>query len=174
MAELTNKSAEGSGRARRAKPAPRVDLTAMVDLAFLLITFFMLTTSLAKPHVMGITMPVKDAEPGTVSEERTITICLGKDNQLQWYKGTIDHPLIGPVNTSYGNAGIRKALVEQSREVFRKTGKGLIVLIKPGDKSKYSNLVDILDEMKITKIPAYAIEDISGKELDMLSKGGMY
>lgn len=79
MAELTTSR----------KAAPKVDLTAMVDLAFLLITFFMLTTSLSKPIAMDIAKPdePEDGYQQPVPASRTMTILLGKDNKVAWYMG---------------------------------------------------------------------------------------
>lgn len=174
MAELTNNPKAGSGRAGRLKQLPRVDLTAMVDLAFLLITFFMLTTTLTKPQLLEVAMPVDAPIPLGVSEERTMTICLGSDNKLLWYKGALEKPLIKPVIDNYQRSGIQKTLFEQVKEIKTISGKDLIVLIKPSDKSNYKNLVDILDEMKITHVASYAIVDITKEELDIMKEKGIY
>lgn len=182
MAELDTSGGgkKGGGKVRSKKQSTRVDLTAMVDLAFLLITFFMLTTTLAKPKAMDIAMPDKDEknqEQLDVADNRTMTILLGKDNRLEWYMGLVEKPLTPPQVDNYGKNGIRKALVEKSKEVQALTGdpkKGLIVLIKPSDKSNYKNLVDILDEMKIVNVTQYAIVDIFQPEIDLLKRDGIY
>src|SRR6218665_3854228 len=98
MAEL-NSSAAGNGKksARRTKkPVPRVDLTAMVDLAFLLITFFMLTTTLAKNRVSPVVMPDDEGVSEPVTASSTMTVCLGKDNKVMWYLGEAQKPLLSP------------------------------------------------------------------------------
>lgn len=89
MAELNTSEKGNSSRTK--KMNTRVDLTAMVDLAFLLITFFMLTTSLAKPRMMNIAMPVGE-DPSGVKESNTLTLCLGNQDQLFWYTGTNETP----------------------------------------------------------------------------------
>ncbi|MEZ0450097.1 biopolymer transporter ExbD [Sphingobacterium thalpophilum] len=90
MAELNQKAPEtGKKKMRTAKSAPKVDLTAMVDLAFLLITFFMLTTTLNKPAAMDIAMPDKSKDntpPLLIDENRTVTIVLG-EGKFMWYHG---------------------------------------------------------------------------------------
>ncbi|NEU09384.1 biopolymer transporter ExbD [Flavihumibacter sp. R14] len=169
MAELN--TSRGQAKGRNPKEAPRVDLTAMVDLAFLLITFFMLTTTLAKQNSMMLAMPV-DGPSQPVSEARTITICIGKDDMLQWYAGTMEKPLTSPALTSA--AGIRRVLQEQSLRVYTGTGKDLMVLIKPSDKSKYHNLVDLLDEMAVNKISRYAVAAVTQPELDMMKSKRIY
>jgi biopolymer transport protein ExbD len=183
MAELDT-SGGGSkkgGKIRSKKQSTRVDLTAMVDLAFLLITFFMLTTTLAKPKAMDIAMPDKDEEnPETqldVADNRTITVLLGDNDRLEWYMGLMDKPIGQPTVDNFGKNGIRKTLLEKKKEVQGITGdpaKGLIVLIKASDKASYKNVVDILDEMAITKPQTYAIVDITSPEIELLKRDGIY
>lgn len=156
-----------------------VDLTAMVDLAFLLITFFMLTTTLNKPQSMNLAMPDKSdptAEDTKVDETRTLTMLLGSDNKLVWYVGRLDGMIEGPEVQTYGKDGIRQVLLTKNRQALARTQdetKGLIVIIKPSDKSDYRNLVDALDEMAITQIKTYAIVDIDPVELEMLGAEGL-
>lgn len=159
------------------KATPRVDLTAMVDLAFLLITFFMLTTSLAKPHAMDVNMPDKDKENKEdqldVADNRTMTILLGSGNKAIYYMGLIDKPLEGPTVVSYGKEGIRPVLIRKEKEVQAATGKSMIIIIRPGEKSNYRNLVDILDEMKIVDAKQYMIGDIGSAESELLEREGL-
>lgn len=181
MAELNTGDGGGGkkgGKVRSKKGNSKVDLTAMVDLAFLLITFFMLTTSLSKPQSMDLGMPDKPKpnepiEDILVDERRTMTILLGENNKVKNYMGLLNAPIEAPKFTSYGKDGIRKELLEKMVSVPQVTGdpkKGLIVIIKPGKKSNYRNLVDILDEMAICKVPTYAIVDITPEEVALLDK----
>lgn len=182
MAELDTSGGgkKKGGKVRSKKQSTRVDLTAMVDLAFLLITFFMLTTTLAKPQAMDLAMPDKekqDQQELTIADNRTMTILLGADNRLEWYMGLVDKPLTPPQVDNYGRNGIRKALVENAKKVIAATGdpsKGLIVLIKPSDQSNYRNFVDILDEMKVSNIDRYAIVEISDPDIALLKRDGIY
>lgn len=170
------------GKVRSKKSNAGVDLTAMVDLGFLLITFFMLTTSLSKPQSMNLAMPDKDKDPTKdqtmdVPDDRTMTILLGKDNTVQWYMGQFTAPLVPPTKTTYGRDGIRPELLQRGKAALASTGdpeKGLIVIIKPSDKANYRNLVDMLDEMAITKVQLYAIGDITPDEIKLLEAEGMY
>jgi biopolymer transport protein ExbD len=182
MAELDTSGGgkNKGGKVRSKKQSTRVDLTAMVDLAFLLITFFMLTTTLAKPQAMDLAMPDKekdDQQELTVADNRTMTILLGNNNRIEWYMGLVDKPLTPPQVDNYGRNGIRKALIENAKKVIATTGdpsKGLIVLIKPSDQSNYRNFVDILDEMKVSNIERYAIVEISDPDIALLKRDGLY
>jgi biopolymer transport protein ExbD len=171
MAELNTGDDGGGkgGKVRSKKQNSKVDLTAMVDLAFLLITFFMLTTSLSKPQSMPLGLPAKDkpnqpkpSKPVLTDQRRTVTIILGANDQIKWFHGLLATPEAGgaPTTTDYTKDGIRKELLKRVKsipEVMGNKDKGMIVIIKPTKKSTYKNLVDILDEMAICKVPTYAI-----------------
>ena len=184
MAELNTGDGggkKGSKKVRSKKQNSRVDLTAMVDLAFLLITFFMLTTTLSKPQSMNLGLPDKDPEdktpPVKVDENRTMTILLGANNRLVRFVGLLDKPVSGgaPKDFEYGKDGIRKELLSRKAAVLQYTGtkeKGMIVIIKPSKKSNYRNLVDILDEMAIVGVPTYAIVNEFTPEESKLIGGG--
>ncbi|MDR6966565.1 biopolymer transport protein ExbD [Flavobacterium arsenatis] len=179
MAQLDTGDSGGGkkgGKVRSKKQNSSVDLTAMVDLAFLLITFFMLTTSLSKPQSMDLAMPDKDPtkkiqDDILVSEERTMVVLLGPDDKLQMYMGQFDKPKQAPKAVGYGKDGIRKDILEKMKSVplatrttAKPNGEDLIVIIKPSKESDYKNLVDILDEMAICKVKVYAIDDITPQE----------
>jgi biopolymer transport protein ExbD len=135
----------------------------MVDLAFLLITFFMLTTTLSKPQSMSLGLPDKNDEIDTqvkVDENRTLTILMGENNKLKIFRGFLATPKLAPKTVAYGKDGLRKDLLDQKQAVLDYTGtkeKGMIVIIKPSKKCNYRNLVDVLDEMAIVGVPTYAI-----------------
>jgi biopolymer transport protein ExbD len=173
MAELNSSPTKAGGTHGRKKMNVRVDLTAMVDLAFLLITFFMLTTTLSKPKAMDVAMPVGD-HPGPTAASRSFTVCLGKNNQVMYYLGELQKPIIAPAITGFNRGGIRKALLETNKMVNNKTGKSMIVLVKPSDHSVYDNLVNVLDELNITNTQQYAIVDIDKHDTDILKQKGIY
>ncbi|MVZ66780.1 biopolymer transporter ExbD [Sphingobacterium sp. DK4209] len=183
MAELNQDSGGGKkgGKVRSKKNGGRVDLTAMVDLAFLLITFFMLTTSLNKPQAMDVAMPDKnkdwnDKQPEIdIADNRSITLLLGSDNKIAWYYGQLAKPITPPTVVDYSKEGIRQLLLEKKAQVPKVAqGKDLIVVIRPSDQSVQRNLVDILDEMKITDIKRYMISKIKPEEVEVLKTNGIY
>ncbi|WP_207534263.1 ExbD/TolR family protein [Desertivirga arenae] len=177
MAELNSSAGSLRGKGRTSTLSPKVDMTPMVDLMFLLITFFMLTTSLAKPFMMSLAMPVGETPGLEVADNRTMNICIGKDNSLQWYMGKADSPLTSPHIINFSIEGLRKTLNTQNKRVqqlTRSREKGVIVLIKPTDKSNYKNLVDVLDELKITGIDNYMIVDALPKDIERMKSSAIY
>jgi len=152
------------GKVRSKKSSTRIDMTPMVDLAFLLLTFFVMTTTLNKPQTMEITMPEKpkkdDPEPPKVNERDVLTIVLGENDKVYWYTGITDPKI---ELTNFSATGIRKVLQTKKNEIPK-----LVVLIKPSDKSKYKNMVDILDEMNIGVIQRYAMVDITPTDEELI------
>lgn len=147
---------------RNNRAVPKVDLTAMVDLAFLLITFFMLTTSLSKPIAMDVAKPDKplDDIQEPVPASRSMTILLGKHNKIAWYMGEAGKSQ----PTVEGFEGIRKSILANKEKVEaanpKNPLKSLFVIIKPTRGANYKNFVDIMDELKVAKITvAPAIDD---------------
>jgi biopolymer transport protein ExbD len=173
MAELEQKEVGKKGKKKgRKKMSTRIDLTPMVDLGFLLVTFFMLTTTFSKPQTMEINMPVKPKEPIDIKSEdpenkvkasKAITILIGADNSLFWYHGLANEPLEGPKRTNFSADGVRKMLIEKNSQI-----QDMVVLIKPTDEASYKNVVDILDEMNISNIKRYAIVDLDPIDKDIV------
>jgi biopolymer transport protein ExbD len=163
MAELDTSGGgkKKGGKVRSKKQSTKVDLTAMVDLAFLLITFFMLTTSLSKPLAMDIAKPDKDANDENRKElkaSQTMTILLAKNDKVAWYMGRAGDTAPNIENFTQ----IRASLLKNKEQVKQKMGGlDIVVIIKPTDGSTYKNFVDIMDELNITKtnINAPAIDD---------------
>jgi len=119
MAELDTSGGgkHKGGKIRSKKASTRVDLTAMVDLAFLLITFFMYTTTLQKPKAMNLAMPDNSVPQSklNIAASRSMTILLGSHNKLEWYMGEAGKS--APTVDNYGKDGVRKALIENAKQV---------------------------------------------------------
>jgi biopolymer transport protein ExbD len=198
MAEIEGGGGKHKGKKPKGKKlSTRVDFTPMVDLGFLLITFFMLTTSMNKPQTMEINMPIKTHEdPPKIKESQSMTLILGEKNRIFYYFGS-ENPVVQ--YTNFSKDGIRKVLLTENRKrnptgvdsipVYKKMlddnkikedeykrklanikayKNGLIVIIKADEKSKYKNLVDILDEMLICNVGRYAVVDLSDKEKELI------
>ena len=127
MAEIIQEEKAG-GKKKAKKHAPHIDMTPMVDLMCLLITFFMLTTAFSKAKIMEIVLPEKlkdkNAEPPKISASRTLNIILGPDNKIYWYPGLVkaeDYNSLPPVQEiDFSATGIRQMLLERNRALFKK------------------------------------------------------
>jgi biopolymer transport protein ExbD len=169
MAELEQKQTGKKGKKKgRKKMSTRIDLTPMVDLGFLLVTFFMLTTTFSKPQTMEINLPVKPKDEVTTEDEnavkasKALTLIIDGENKIYWYQGLPGEANL-PEVTNFSADGIRKILLEKNTTV-----QDLVVLIKPTDEANYKNVVDILDEMNISNIKRYALVDITPLDLDLI------
>ncbi|HHM0727332.1 TPA: ExbD/TolR family protein [Elizabethkingia anophelis] len=166
MAEVQVQDKGGKdGKVRSKKVNVRVDMPPMVDLGFLLITFFMLATTLSKPNTMDMKLPAKPdpKQPIDIPEidlTNSITFLLGKDNKVYYHQldqtGLTDPGKLQ--ETTFDKNGIEK-VIDDARRRARKPDI-FTVIIKPTDDSNYKNFVDLLDEMAITKSERYGIGEV--------------
>lgn len=173
MAQIEESGGGGKGKKGKGKKhAPSVDMTPMVDLAFLLITFFMLTTTFSKPQTMQLNMPDKTdtKEKSESKASESLTLLLAKDDKVLWFVGLPSEAKL--TETDYSGEGLRKLIMEKTALVG-KNAKGknkIVIIIKPLDESKYKNVVDVLDEMNITNSMVYAIVDVTPEEKELVTK----
>ncbi len=161
MAELDTSSGgghkKGPGVKKPKKLSTRVDLTPMVDLGFLLITFFVFTTTMSKPTAMKMNEPKEDAKDQMKTKESaTLTILLGKQDQVYYYNGILTAENASDIFKSSSFKDIRKIILDKRNAVpdGDKPKSDLMIVIKADDESKFRNAIDILDEMQINGIPA--------------------
>ena len=128
-------------------------MTPMVDLAFLLLTFFVLTMTLNDQFVLKVEKPENDDKNKgkEIEQERVLTLLLDDKDQIFYFQSN------NPISvTDYGLNGVRKLLTESKIKQPK-----LVVLIKPTSKSRYQNLIDIMDEVRITEVQYYLVKDTS-------------
>ena len=150
-----------AGVRRMIKHNLKVDMTPMVDLGFLLISFFVITTELSRPKAMNLYMPY-DGPATPTPESKTITFLTGAGNKLFYYYGEEkDAGIMNPIiQTSWDeNKGVGK-IIREKQLLLDITNGGrneMVVIIKPGKESTYKNVVDMLDEMTIHGVTRYAV-----------------
>lgn len=168
MADL-QQSDNKKGSRRITRRNPRVDLTPMVDLAFLLITFFMLVTNLNTPYRMEIAMPAKSPKPVAINPDKCMTILLGSEDRMWYYMGD---NLQSMQPTNFQKGGIRDILYAKQKEVRQKFGEttNLQCFIKMTDDANFQNMVSILDEMNITDMIYPSIQDMYPEEKTEIEK----
>ncbi|MBS1918086.1 MAG: biopolymer transporter ExbD [Bacteroidetes bacterium] len=178
MAELDVAAGKNrhKGSLRRCKKlSTKVDLTPMVDLGFLLITFFFVATNLSKPKAMHFNLPA-DGNSTKLGNDAALTVLAGKNNNLYYYHGALDvslqQGLFGKTNYSESN-GIGE-IIREKQIAMDKNYKGgrkeMMLLIKPTADASYENVVQLLDETLINKVGKYAIVDISDAEKKLMKE----
>lgn len=196
MATIDVNNKGGHKRNKPNKMNLRVDFTPMVDMNMLLITFFMFCTTLSKPQVMDLVMPAKAETTTETAESSTTTLILGGEDKVYYYMGkpNLEDKSAFKI-TDYSNNGLRSVLLnknadgmkkaqelkkrllaksitneefKQQMSQLKKKGKETVI-IKPTDKSSYSNLVNTLDEMQLCNISKYAIVDMDNVDKQLLA-----
>lgn len=163
--EVKESSKKGPGVKKAKKQSTRVDLTPMVDLGFLLITFFIFTTTVSQPTAMNLNMPKDTKDPNLdtkVKESGSLTLLLGKQNVIYYYFGNDPATM---QTTGYKNVRdviLKKKLSTPSSDLF--------IIIKPDKDATYKNAVDILDEMDINDISRYAMVDPTPDEYSKIQQ----
>lgn len=175
MAELDTSNSggkKGPGVKKGKKLSTRVDLTPMVDLGFLLITFFVFTTTMAQSTAMNMNEP-KDSDDKDkvlkVKDSGAMTILLGKNDQVYYYYGILDPETLESKWKTTDYAEIRDLIVNKKNST---SIDDLMYIIKSDTESTFKNAIDILDEMSICAVPPghYAEVDITPQEQDMIRK----
>ena len=181
MAELDTSGGghkKGPGVKKGKKLSTRVDLTPMVDLGFLLITFFIFTTTMSQPTAFKLFLPddkVKQDEQNKAKESGVLTILMGADNHIYYYEGQLKPDGSNFLSASYnGENSIRDVILKKKADVRSRSRdtenpyKDFVVVIKPGVDCNYKNVIDILDEMAINVVKKYALVDISDGEAQLV------
>ena len=163
---------KGPGVKKSKKLSTRVDLTPMVDLGFLLITFFVFTTTMSAPTAMKLPLPkdVPNKDQQTqIKQSGALTIMLGKDNNVFYYEGelTTNADNFKSANFGSGDDGIRAEIL---RKKAATNDDDFFVVIKPSEECTYKNVVNILDEMVINVVKRYALVDIDPVVYELVKK----
>ena len=168
MAEMnTGESGGKHKKGKRAKKkSTRVDMTPMVDLGFLLITFFVLVTTFNKPSAMDLNLPAKDDQENKedtpeIKASKVVQFVLGPDNKLYHFRG-IENIEVDSIDFS-ASKNVREVIAGREQEVISQWGSrdSMLLFIKPMSASKYRNMVDILDEVNIAEIRRFTLVDFT-------------
>ncbi len=168
MAEMEVKDKggkKGPGVKKGKKASTRVDLTPMVDLGFLLITFFIFTTTMSQPTSLNLNMPKDTEKPDEntkVKESGSLTLMLGKGNVIYYYFGNDPTKM---QTTTYKD--VRNIILDKKQKT---PPEDLFIIIKPDKDATYKNAVDMLDEMSIDDISRYAMVDPTDDEYTLIQK----
>ena len=189
---------KGPGVKKAKKLSTRVDRTPMVDLGFLLITFFIFTATMKSPSTMDLNMPKEsDQKDETkIKQSGALTILLGKNDQVYYYEGELTQENASSVFKQTTFKGVRDVIIKKKEDVIKNYkaepkdeeikqkakdrgdknweraayDKDFVVVIKPDEDATYKNTVDILDEMTINAVKRFAMVKISDTEKELIKK----
>ena len=158
MAEVITQEKSGG---KQKKKNVKIDMTPMVDLNFLLLMFFMFTSSFSKPNVMDLGLPAKSTHPPTnqIGDKNQITFIIGENNRIFYHQSNEkDLTEAGLKETDYNSLNVSKII----SEAYQKAPKKDIftIMVKPTDDANYKNFVDMMDNISISKKERYGISDI--------------
>jgi biopolymer transport protein ExbD len=171
MIDILTVTASRKSGSKRTCQNTKADMTPMVDLGFLLITFFLFNAVISKPRVLELLMPAEGDSTGA-AESRTLTILPQGNEVVFWYEGNPDrgNRLNKAYMTSAQNS-LREAiqLKQKKLRIQYGTDEGLMVIIKPGEECSYQELIAALDEMTINAVRKYAISSKDSTDKRLLS-----
>jgi biopolymer transport protein ExbD len=157
---------KGAGVKKQTRKDARVDMTPMVDLGFLLITFFIFTTTINSPKAFKLNVPddsAKEEEKNEAKASGAFTVLLSKDNNVFYYEGQLASD-----GSNFKSSNFKEIRAEILKKKANTPEKDLVVIIKPDETSVYKNVVDMLDEMQIADIKRYAVVDIFPGEVELI------
>jgi biopolymer transport protein ExbD len=161
MAEVITQ--EISGGKQNKKPI-KIDMTPMVDLNFLLLMFFMFTSSFTKPNVMDLGLPGKDENSRPINDKvidqrNQITFIIGENNRIFYHQSNEkDLTEAGLKETDYNGLNVSKIISNAYEKAPKK--EIFTIIVKPTDDANYKNFVDMMDNISISKKERYGISDI--------------
>jgi biopolymer transport protein ExbD len=136
----------------------RIDMTPMVDVAFLLLTFFMLTTYFSKPQTMELNLPADEKAQVEVAESNLMTLRVAPDGEIFWNTG------MEPANRIEVK-DLRKFLVDKNKE-----NPKLITLLKIDREGKYRMLVKVMDEIAIAQVQRFSLAPMTEYDRRQIQK----
>ena len=166
-------SGKGKGVPRSKRLSTKVDLTPMVDLGFLLITFFILTKTLSEAKHLRMHLPAGETPTMPSAKSTVLTIIPLSNEKLFYYEGDPNDALKSNTYGTIDNSGIRplimrKQLALDANPKFSR--RDLQLIIKPTESSIYKNIVGVLDEVLINDLQHYSFVDLSADEKNWLKE----
>lgn len=151
------KHGKGKKRKKGRRLGIRIDMTPLVDVAFLLLTFFMFTTSMSRPQTMEINLPPNDVNV-EIAESNLLTLRITDKAEIYWAIG-IESP------KKVEMSDLRKLLREQAQMKAK-----LVTLVKINREGKFKTLVNIIDELNLANIERFSIAPMTDQDKALLSK----
>ena len=149
MGAVDTPSPSGGGKKKR-RVGIRIDMTPLVDVAFLLLIFFMVTTVFRTPQALEINLPPKDNPPVPIAMSNIFTIYALPGDRFKWYVG--ENP---PADVAFADL---PASLKAERD---KNPNKIVVVIKVHPEAKFHAMVDIIDELDALKMTRFALAPLT-------------
>lgn len=174
-----NAPRQRAGVRRAKKLSAKIDMTPMVDLGFLLITFFVITAKLAEPKIVNLNMPKDSAILTPVPESGSFTILINGPDEIYVYLGNAADVKEKSqfIKTSMKAKGGLRDLIQERQQYLDQSGfkegrKGLMLLIKPSHEATYRQLLNVIDEAYINVVEKYVIVPFGTEDRALVEKFG--
>jgi biopolymer transport protein ExbD len=160
-ADVAESKSHAKGKKKKKKRAGvRIDMTPMVDVALLLLTFFMLTTVFNKPQTMELNLPPEKESVVEVAASTLLTVRVIPNMEIYWSMGNEPTAL-----RKIGFKELRPLLIEKLNNIPR-----LITLVQIDREAKYNDMVDIIDELNLANITRFSIAPLKDTDKKLIAK----
>lgn len=172
MAQIQLQPAPAGKKRYISRPHIRIDMTPMVDLGFLLITFFIFTSSMSESKASDLYLTAGDEPTSQLGASTALTVLIAGGDSIYYYNGKREEALEDN-GLQLSNFDVAKGIgntIRNKQKVLGVKSAEMMLLIKPTQRSTYNNLVNVLDEVLINNVKKYAIMEPSADELSAISK----
>jgi biopolymer transport protein ExbD len=160
-ADVAESKSHAKGQKKKKKRAGvRIDMTPMVDVALLMLTFFMLTTVFSQPQTMELNLPPDKEVVVEVAASTLLTVRVAPDMKIYWNMGNEPTAL-----KKITFKELRPLLVERLRGIPK-----LITLVQIDREAKYNDMVDIIDELNLAKITRFSIAPLKDTDKKLIAR----
>lgn len=151
---------KGKKRKKSRRLGVRIDMTPLVDVAFLLLTFFMYTTTMSRPQTMEINLPPDKEVKVEIAESNLLTLRVNEKGDIFWNTGI--------ESTKKLEAGTLRTFLRERVQANPK----LVVLLKIDRTGKYAQMVDIIDEFGLSRVERFSLAPLLENDKALMAKAG--
>jgi len=159
-ADVAESKSHSKGKKKKKRAGVRIDMTPMVDVAMLLLTFFMLTTVFNKPQTMELNLPPDKEVKVEVAASTLLVVRVAPNMQIYWNMGNEPAAL-----KRVAFKELRPLLIEKLRGIPK-----LITLVQIDREAKYNDMVDVIDELNLANITKFSIAPLKDTDKKLIAR----
>ena len=159
-ADVAESKSHSKGKKKKKRAGVRIDMTPMVDVAMLLLTFFMLTTVFNKPQTMELNLPPDSKVQVEVAATTLLTVRVAPNMEIYWNMG--NEP-----------TALKKITIKELRPLLKEKLRNipkLITLVQIDRDAKYNDMVDIIDELNLAEITRFSIAPLKDTDKKLIAR----